>query len=188
METIPDWNIRGVLPHESGGNYSPYRVTVLDAIRCFATSPERIRLMNGFLAYRARLREAGIIAGFQWLNGSFLEHTELLERQPPNDLDVVTFFRISAEIPEAEVIEKLGDMFPVTSQERESMKAAIGVDPYLVDLALPTEELIQLVVYWAGLWGHRRDDSRKGFLQVDLASHDDFSGMAILKNLASEHE
>jgi hypothetical protein len=38
------------------------------------------------------LHAAGIIDGFQWLDGSFLENIESLESRSPRDIDVVTFY------------------------------------------------------------------------------------------------
>ena len=56
------------------------------------TSPERKAILGGFLDFRDRLRSEGMIQGFQWLDGSFLENIEVMESRPPKDLDVVTFF------------------------------------------------------------------------------------------------
>ncbi|WP_414651656.1 DUF6932 family protein [Hafnia paralvei] len=33
----------------------------------------------------------GLAEGFQWVDGSFTENIELIERRTPNDVDVVTF-------------------------------------------------------------------------------------------------
>ena len=46
------------------------------SLSVFAASPDRIRILRGLLAYRAPLRQRGISSGFQWLDGSFLEHKE----------------------------------------------------------------------------------------------------------------
>ncbi|WP_426763559.1 DUF6932 family protein [Hafnia paralvei] len=33
----------------------------------------------------------GLAEGFQWVDGSFTENVELIERRTPNDVDVVIF-------------------------------------------------------------------------------------------------
>ena len=100
---IPDWNSQGVLPpvrpgtDGSAADRSPYRVSLHQLVTMFAISPERATILRGFLDYRAALHAAGIIVGFQWVDGSFVENIEALEGQHPNDMDVVTFCGSAAE-------------------------------------------------------------------------------------------
>lgn len=98
--TIPAWNSAGVLPPIRPGqaghspDRSPYSVDLSVFIDRFATSPQRITILDGLLRFRAELHSKGIVSGFQWLDGSFLEAVETLESRPPRDVDVVTFFEL----------------------------------------------------------------------------------------------
>ncbi len=76
---IPDWNAAGLLPPVDPRAptrlaRSPYRMALTELVLRFAHSPERRAVLEGFFAYRAALHAAGLIQGFVWLNGSFLEH------------------------------------------------------------------------------------------------------------------
>ena len=42
-------------------------------------------LLQGFLNYRKKLHELGLVQGVQWLDGSFVENIEVLESRAPND-------------------------------------------------------------------------------------------------------
>jgi hypothetical protein len=61
-----------------------------DVVLRFGNSPERIAILDGLLSYRLALTTAGMVDGFQWLDGSFTEDVETLQRRSPNDIDVVT--------------------------------------------------------------------------------------------------
>ena len=38
------------------------------------------------------MNSLGLVNGFQWLDGSFLEDVEIREQRSPNDLDLVTIY------------------------------------------------------------------------------------------------
>ena len=90
----------------------------------FAISPARAAILRGFLDYRAALHAAGIIVGFQWVDGSFVENIETLEEREPNDMDVVTFCGLAAE----------GHDHLFTSA---AAKEAFRIDAYLYRIDLP---------------------------------------------------
>jgi len=50
---------------------SPYPAQMTEVAERFCTSVERKTILNGLLQYRTDLMSAGIISGFQWLDGSF---------------------------------------------------------------------------------------------------------------------
>ena len=175
---IPPWNSIGVIPPVSapsptGAERSPYDVSLSELVLRFGTSPERRRILDGFLRYRGRLHAAGLRTGFQWLDGSFLENIELIESRSPNDLDVVTFFSLAPGDTQLAAQARAPDAFPRNSHERAVFKAAFFVDPYLVDLRKPPVRLVQSSTYWYSLWSHRRDASWKGYLQVVLDPAED---------------
>lgn len=96
---IPAWNAQGVLPPVGVADptstiRSPYVVPLIEVVHRFGTTVERRTILGGLMRYRAALHAIGLVQGFQWLDGSFLEDVEGLESRPPNDIDVVTFFRL----------------------------------------------------------------------------------------------
>jgi hypothetical protein len=76
----------------SSPDRSPYRVDLISFIDRFSTTAPRVKILDGLLRFRAWLHNLGILSGFQWVDGSFLEDIETIAKRPPNDIDVVTFF------------------------------------------------------------------------------------------------
>ena len=163
---IPEWNALGLLPPldpelPTSPQRSPYPVSLLDVVMRFSTSPERRRVLAGFLGYRATLHRMGVCQGFQWLDGSFLEDVETLERRSPRDMDVVTFLRTPADFTPTE------DDIVVL----DNAKVQFHVDAYFVELdELSPDVVVAQSAYWYSMWSHRRNQAWKGFLQIDLAA------------------
>ena len=110
---IPAWDPQGLLPpidvlNPTSVERSPYRVALTDVMVRFATSPERRQILRGWLGYRAALHGMGLTDGFQWLDGSFLEQVEMLERRPPQDMDVVTFLNPPVDFAPSHQQDALG--------------------------------------------------------------------------------
>ena len=178
--TIPAWTARGVLPPENliqamSADRSPYLVKLLDVVMRFATTPERWIILKGFLDYRCALHNIGLKQGFQWLNGSFAEHVELLEQRAPQDIDVVNFVHVppnfSPTPDQADVLD------------HDHAKAVFSVDSYFVEVnLLPPENLVKQSTYWYSMWSHRRNQEWKGYLQWDLSSVDDALAAAWLNS------
>jgi hypothetical protein len=182
---IPAWTADGVLPpintsQPVSPERSPYVVSLTDYVMRFSDTPERRVVLDGFLRYRATLHRAGIVQGFQWLDGSFLEHVELIEGRAPNDVDVVTFYRLPVGVSQAQLAAKLG-----VHSDHDSVKAAFFVDSYLVDLGMAAERLTQLSAYWYSVWSHRRNQLWKGFVQVNLDPAEDALAAATLASLTN---
>lgn len=182
---IPAWTPKGVLPAHTASNpmssagRSPYEVSLVDCVLRFGTTQERRAILAGYLAYRAALHEAGLVRGFQWLNGSFCEDVETIEGRAPNDLDVVSFYHLPPSTTQAQLAALHPDTF-----DKNGVKARWKVDGYTVSLGGPPERLIERGAYWYGAWSHRRDDLWKGFLQVNLEPNDDPTALITLANLA----
>jgi hypothetical protein len=151
-----------------------------DVVLRFGTSRERCRILDGFLKYRGELHAAGLTQGFQWLNGSFLEHIESLEFRHPQDLDLVTFFRLAAG---QDPVAARPNLFAADPAGRRRLKERYLVDNHFVNLDAQAEELILRSTYWYSLWSHRRDRIWKGFVQVDLSPLDDPAAVAALAAL-----
>lgn len=168
--TLPAWNSSGVLPPfppgsiPTGPERSPYPVDLATLQDRFTTTPERETVFKGFLKFRAALHAAGIVQGFQWVDGSFTEDIERLENRAPRDVDVVTFFYLPAGTTQEDLLNRHGTLF-----DRGLLKQVYSVDAFFVVLGEKmVPEDVSRIAYWYGLWSHRRDGMWKGFVQVDL--------------------
>lgn len=168
---IPNWTAEGVLPpldvgNPAGSNRSPYPVSLYDVVVRFGTTAERCAILDGYLRHRAALHANGYLAGFQWLDGSFMEQVETMEHRPPQDIDVVSFVQAPAPANPAP-----GDL---DALDHAAAKARFKVDSYFVELeAVAPREVAFWSAYWYSMWGHRRNLAWKGFLQVDLGPTED---------------
>lgn len=177
---IPPWNPLLVLPPVNdldpvSPDRSPYEVSLLSFVVRFATSWQRCRILRGYLNFRAALHQAGIVSGFQWLDGSFSENVEVLEARNPRDVDVVTFL----EDPDGE----LAQLFPQELADHDLVKERFLVDSYWVETTLPGRELVTVSAYWYSMWAHRRNSQWKGFLQIDLSPAEDAAALAELTQI-----
>jgi hypothetical protein len=189
--TIPDWTTEHLLPpvrpgeHDADRDRSPYRCTLLDVVRRLGVTPERRSILMGLLEYRQALRDAGVLTGFQWLNGSFVEDIEAREKRPPHDVDVVTFLAMGDKATQQERLKKAPMLF--ARGMRHVCKATYSVDGYLVDLGFPPRLLVHETSYWYSMWSHRRGDKLwKGFVQIELdaGSAQDAEAKALLSTTA----
>lgn len=185
---IPAWNSAGVLPPirpsapGHSADRSPYVVDLAMVVDRFATSKARMSILDGWLRFRADLHAAGIVSGFQWLDGSFLEDIETLENRAPKDMDVVTFFDLPHGQDQGSMARNHASLF-----DQKHVKANYGVDSYFTVLGQPTDRWqVKNISYWYSMWSHRRDSVWKGFVQVDLNPVQDGDARAAL-NLAEGH-
>jgi len=180
--SIPDWTADGALPpidvlDPTSAARSPYQVSLTDLVLRFATTAERARIIEGLLKYRAALHGVGLVSGFQWLNGSFLEDVETVQDRPPNDVDVATFYRL----PEGQTQQQILQTNPMLFDHGQ-VKQTYHVDGYTVDLGLPSEQLVVRSHYWYSVWSHRRGDlAWKGYVEVDLDPAHDHAAKELLQ-------
>lgn len=171
MGNIPDFDHNDVIPPHTGNpialNNSPYRCTSLELCEKFSTSPQRIELLKGLLEFRAQLTKLDVIVGFQYLDGSFLENIEVSEGRPPNDVDIVTFFR-DIDIPRQQVLMKIFPEFVDVKQ----CKAKYKLDHYPVDYGYHPDTTVESVKYWLQLFSHNRKGVWKGMLRLELNTTD----------------
>lgn len=186
---FPGWDATGIIPPNSpdasvGTARSPYATSLPElATKLGDTEPRRI-LLEGLLNFRATLHTAGLLQGFQWIDGSFVENVEEMAGRPPNDIDVVTFFHIPDGHTQESLFRGFPDLF-TTGQ----VKAHYGIDAYFVLLnQTSVESIIRRATYWHSLWSHTRDGLWKGYLQVDLDDADDAAARANLEQMAFERE
>ena len=178
-DTLPPftlWDSDGFIPpigssDSTSSNRSPYYVSMYELVEDFGHTQARQRLLNGFLDYRAELREAGLVRGFQWVNGSFLEDVETREMRDPDDIDVVTFFHLPDGHNEETLYHAHQSIF-----DQSATKSKYAVDSHYV--CLNTERMEYIIngsTYWYSLWSHTREGRWKGYLRIDLAGDDDES-------------
>jgi hypothetical protein len=183
---IPPFTLDGVLPPFVGvtpgaaaSMMSPYAVTAIDVVGHLGTTPGRQEILRGWLEHRAAMRAIGIVKGFQWLNGSFVEDKD------PNDLDLVIFTqRPASDHGSWPGWRRLAELHPNVFH-RDTVKADSKLDVFFVQLDGNPEVLVSRSRYWLQLFSHQRVSARwKGMLQVTLASPDD-AARAQLDTLAS---
>lgn len=179
---LPQWNTAGVLPpvrpevHGSSPDRSPYRVALATLVDRFAITPERMSILDGLLRFREKLHSLGIVSGFQWLNGSFIEHIEVLEDRQPRDIDVVTFFDLPEGETQESLLKKAGQLF-----DQKYLKDTFMVDGYFEVLGQPIDSWkVQKIAYWYSMWSHRRNGIWKGFAQIDLNPLHDSEARALM--------
>jgi len=188
---IPGWNAQGVIPpinqlDPTSAERAPYSVSLTDLALRFGQTPERREVLDGFLRYRAELHAVGLTQGLQWLNGSFLEDVESLETRPPNDIDVVTYYRLPAGRSQLDLLRQRRDLFPIDRATHLQLKSDYKVDAYLVNLAAVPERLMERSTYWYSLMSHRRNQLWKGYVQIDLAPAEDTTAAAALVTIGNQ--
>lgn len=188
LVALPAWDSRGVLPpcnsvSPTSADRSPYRVSLHDAVMGFALTADRVKILKGLLGYRAALHAVGLVDGFQWLDGSFCENIEMLESRPPGDIDVVTFHAMPQGQTQMTLKQAAPSLFPFNPAERVALKAAYHVDAFTQSLGTKPELLVNRSAYWYSVWSHRRDQTWKGYVEVDLAPADDAVVLAALMAL-----
>lgn len=181
MLPIPDWTADGILPPVDMADptstlRSPYRVDLTDFALRFATSAERITIIDGFLKYRSELHAIGLTRGFQWIDGSFLENVEILRSRAPEDSDVVTFYQLPPGETQSSVLARNPGLF-----DHDGLKARFSIDAYTQDLGSLSKDLVWWSAYWYGVWSHQRSTFVwKGFVEVDLEPSQDTNARGIL--------
>lgn len=165
---IPNFDHNLVIPPYLGSpikmdDVSPYKCTSLELCEKFATSPKRIEILRGFLAFRERLNTYGLANGFQWLDGSFLEDVETREQRPPNDLDLVTIYWGYDLAFQDNLFQNFTEFW-----NSELSKQTYYLDHYPFDAGTSPSFTVNYSRYWVQLFSHNRDSVWKGMLQISL--------------------
>jgi hypothetical protein len=188
---IPGWNSSAVLPPVRPGqpghspDRSPYLASITEVCQRFATTPERIIILRGLLDYRDELGRAGITTGFQWLDGSFMEHKEILLNEPPKDVDVVTYFTLPTGITdELAFITQNPDLF---YPDRSKLRFHVDAYAMVIGNSLEVSDVGQ-ISYWYSMWSHRRNGLWKGFVQVDISANEDETAKVLLAQIEREQQ
>lgn len=194
---IPHFNGSGVLPPFVGAEpgqapamMSPYVTDIVEVVERFGFSNERRAILRGFLAYRRALRDIGLVDGFQWLDGSFVEDIEMSERQrAPGDIDVVTFVRRPAAYRLPPDWMEFNNLNAGLLRNRARVKDTFSCDAFLVDLDVRADLLVDSTRYWFGLFSHQRSTYQwKGMLRVPLTADSDDDAVARLDEMEDQNE
>lgn len=140
-------------------------------------SDRRLDILQSWLVHRSELRGIGIVAGFQWLDGSFVED------KVPNDLDIASF--VARPVGYSDDVAWAGFVGANLSVlSRTEVKARHPLDFFVTDFGSTPETLVGFAAYFMNLFSHRRVDNLwKGMLRVGL---DDPSDDALAsQNIAS---
>ncbi|MDI9336710.1 MAG: hypothetical protein QM520_06750 [Gammaproteobacteria bacterium] len=184
ISPIPNFDHNLVLPPHLGDprvpkDTSPYQCSSLELCQKFATSPARITILKNFLAFRDKLNHYGLLNGFQWLGGSFLEDAEKRESRSPNDLDLVTIYW-DYDMPFQRNLEQEFPEFTDACLAKLQYK----LDHYPFDASYCPMITVAYSAYWIQLFSHNRDAVWKGILQVPLNTVAvDADALQYLKNL-----
>lgn len=182
---VPSFTIHGVLPPYVGPNgpggspsdMSPYEASVLEVAQRFSGTAERRAILRDWLQHRADMAGLGLLDGFQWIDGSFVED------KIPADIDVITFFHR----PKGHELDaQIGPLILMNADvlRRPAIKARLKVDAMFVDLDSTPERIVGLTRYYGSLFSHRRgDDLWKGMINVPLDVVNDVSAIELLDAL-----
>lgn len=182
-QPIPDFDHNLVIPPHLGNpavftDLSPYPCTTLELCIKLGSSPKRKEILRGYLEFREKLYNFGLLNGFQWLDGSFLEDVETRELRPPNDLDIVTIYwgyDITFQ-------NNLVVSFPEFA-DSQLAKKTYSVDHYPFDAGHSPKVTVDYARYWVQLFSHNRDAVWKGMLQISLNTpNDDKQALALLNS------
>ena len=170
---IPSFDYNHVLPPHLGNpinltDLSPYHCSILEVCNHFGTSKERIEILKGLVTFRQKMTENGVIYGFQWLDGSFLENIEVSEKRPPNDIDVVTFFGGMTKVEQVNLACKFPE-FASAVLAKQNFK----VDHYPFDYSYCPDATVEMTRYWIQLFTHNRNSIWKGILRIPINTLDD---------------
>jgi hypothetical protein len=168
LMSIPMFDHNLVLPPHRGSptlpqDVSPYRCTTVELCQRFSFSAERRQILRGLLRFRSDLDAAGLVSGFQWLDGSFVEDIETSESRAPRDLDIVTIYSGYGQVFQAELVARMLEF-----ADSALSKSKYSLDHYPVDAGHSPELTVELTRYWIQLFSHNRRAVWKGMLRIEL--------------------
>jgi hypothetical protein len=165
---IPAFDHNLVLPPHLGDpsvpeHISPYPCHTMELCERFGFSVERRKILEGFLNFRDRIRAGGITNGYQWVDGSFVEHVEARDSKSPSDIDVVTVYW-GYPLP---VQVELMKIFPEFSNPALA-KQNFLVDHYPFDAGFSPVNTLDWTRYWCSLFSHNKKKIWKGMLRIEI--------------------
>ncbi|WP_446660108.1 DUF6932 family protein [Blastomonas sp. SL216] len=187
---LPEFGLGEVLPPFVGTDVtggallprSPYPASMFELVQRFCTSAQRAAILRGLLRFRSDLRSDGFSEGFQWIDGSFVEHCEAFRGRPPNDVDVVSLLRRPTCVTSDEAWNDFVMARRSTIFDPSWTKANYHCDNYFVDLDMDPVSVAEQSAYWIGLFSHQRDTFRwKGMVKLEFLPEDDEGAFALIQ-------
>ncbi|MCH5167988.1 MAG: hypothetical protein J1F35_08930 [Erysipelotrichales bacterium] len=182
---IPPFDHNHVIPPHLGNpadptQISPYLCEISEFCQHFCFSKERINILIGFVSFRLKMIQNGIVNGFQWVDGSFTENVEARENRPPHDLDVVTFFK-GIDLQQS---SKINSTFQEFSNPHLS-KQKFFIDHYPFPFDANPDFTVEYTRYWYQLFSHNRRGVWKGIIKIPLYVDPvkDTDALTFLKNI-----
>lgn len=176
---IPAFDLGLVLPPFLGSRpgmmafQSPYEARLEELVSRFGTTPERNRLLRGLVDLRAALRALGIVNGFQWIDGSFVEDKERRLGAPPGDIDIVTCFDRPLTAQTDAEWDRISRPHEATLFDPGHCKTTYKCEAFYIDLGRSGQSIASQSAFWFGLFSHQRDTFRwKGVVRVRLGPDD----------------
>jgi hypothetical protein len=161
---------------------SPYPSDINELVDAFCVSRERADLLRGLLSFRDMLRQVGFTSGFQWIDGSFVEHCEAVRGRPPSDVDILSFLRRPVGLGDNDAWSGFVGLHQATLFYSEWTKRQFHCDSYFIDLDGTAEAIASFTTYWAGLFSHQRDTFRwKGLVQIPFSHEADNEALALIE-------
>lgn len=182
---VPSFGWNGLIPPFTGngparGVQSPYWVSMVDMAAALGTSNWRRGLLQNLLTYRGILYAEGYQAGFQFVDGSFVENVEALQGREPGDIDVLSFLEKPPKyIGNSHAWLSAGmDFWNLEIADWQRNKTRFHLDTYAT---LIEDALVEDIMYWHGLFSHQRATYNwKGYLRVALDPADDAAALTVL--------
>jgi len=186
---LPPFDARGLLPpflgtDERTAARSPYAANMSEIVASFASTPLRIQLLKNLIAYRALLASDGYLSGLQFIDGSFVENVEVIESRPPRDIDVFSFLNLPGKYTADPALWAANGVVFWQNEiaDFNKNKLRYSLDTYALSVeGLQLTQLIQIVIYWYGLFSHRRaTHAWKGFVAIPLDPAGDQAALTAL--------
>ena len=155
---IPAFTSAGVLPPFLGSSpgiladQSPYHATLTELVTRFGTTADRNRLLRGLISLRQALHGHGIVEGFQWIDGSFVEDKEMSLGKSPGDIDIVTVFRRPAGVQWSSI---KGNLL-LNLLDPGYCKSKFSCEAFYIDADAGPIEVALQSSFWFGLFSHQR--------------------------------
>lgn len=188
--TIPAFDLGLTLPPFLGPRpgslafQSPYEATADEVVHRFGTSVARNEYLRGWLTLRRNLREFGIVSGFQWLDGSFVEDKERRLGVGPGDIDLVTCFNRPPGLQDDGAFRIAVGPLETTLFDPGYCKATYHCEAFYIDLGRTGKTIANLSAFWFSLFSHQRETFRwKGIVRVALgpANVDDAANAELIR-------
>ena len=186
---LPPFDMHGLLPPFNGSDptqvdRSPYFCTMTELCSALGTTDHRRGLLRNLIDYRALIASDDFVEGVQFINGSFVENIETIEKRPPNDIDVFSILVPPTKYVNTSALwQTAGSVFWENEIiDNPKNKTRFSVDCYALILDIKDlGSFLRQSLYWYSLFSHKRSNYEwKGFAAVPLNAADDQAALAAI--------